>query len=207
LLITLGMRVRKRFKSRYLLVALALAASACASSQSSNRSLGSNLAQTAEATTTNNEIPSASYDSRDATIEVSSNALQSPMDKRLLVLVNQERATAGVKPLFFSPQLANAALHHSQAMASEGFFEHRGEGEPKLFDRVTASGTDTDHVGENIFKTSESASSAVADECVGMWMQSEGHRRNMLSPEFERTGFSIRVAGNGENYITEDFAH
>jgi uncharacterized protein YkwD len=66
---------------------------------------------------------------------------------------------------------------------------------------------DTDHVGENIFETSESASAAVADECVQMWMQSEGHRLNMMSPEFEKTGIAIQTSDNGENYITEDFAH
>jgi uncharacterized protein YkwD len=200
------MQVHECLKSsKYLILALAaLTASACASTQSSNRSFGSNVAQTADATSTNNE----SYDSRDATIEVSSaNAQQSPMDKRLLVLVNKERATAGVKPLSFSPELAKAAVQHSHAMASEGFFEHRGEGEPKLFDRVTASGMNTDHVGENIFETSEGTSSAVADECVAMWMQSEGHRFNMLSPEFDKTGFSVKTSNNGENYITEDFAH
>ena len=197
------MQVNECLKSsKYLIIALALTASACASTQSSNLSFGNNVAQAADATTTNNE----SYDSRDATIVVAGNA-QSPMDKRLLVLVNKERATAGVKALSFSPQLAKAARQHSAAMATEGFFEHKGDGEPKLFDRVTASGMNTDHVGENIFETSEGASSAVADECVGMWMQSEGHRRNMLSPEFERTGFSMKIASNGENYITEDFAH
>ncbi|HXN85154.1 MAG TPA: CAP domain-containing protein [Candidatus Binataceae bacterium] len=197
------MQVNECLKSsKYLVIALALTASACASTQSSNLSFGNNVAQAADATTTNNE----SYDSRDATIVVAGNA-QSPMDKRLLVLVNKERATAGVKALSFSPQLAKAARQHSAAMATEGFFEHKGDGEPKLFDRVTASGMNTDHVGENIFETSEGASSAVADECVGMWMQSEGHRRNMLSPEFERTGFSMKIASNGENYITEDFAH
>jgi uncharacterized protein YkwD len=204
LLITLGMQVHECLKSsKYLIVALALTASACASTQSSNLSFGNNVVQNANATTANNE----SYDTRDASIELSSNAQQSPTDKRLLVLVNKERATAGVRPLTFSPELAKAAVLHSHAMASEGFFEHRGQGEPKLFDRVTASGTNTDHVGENIFETSEGASSAVADECVAMWMQSEGHRMNMLSPEFEKTGFSVKTSDNGENYITEDFAH
>ena len=198
------MQVRECLKSsKYLLLVLAISGSACAANQSSNRSFGSNVVQTADATTTNNE----SYDTRDATIELSSNAQQSPMDKRLLVLVNKERATAGIRPLSFSPELAKAAVQHSHAMASEGFFEHRGEGEPKLFDRVTASGTNTDHVGENIFETSEGTSSAVADECVAMWMQSEGHRMNMLSPEFDKTGFSVKTSDTGENYITEDFAH
>jgi uncharacterized protein YkwD len=38
-------------------------------------------------------------------------------------------------------------------------------------------------------------------------MQSEGHRMNMLSPEFDKTGFAIKLSRNGDNYITEDFAH
>jgi uncharacterized protein YkwD len=151
----------------------------------------------------------ANYDSRDNSIEMVSmmKAGRPRLEARILVLVNREREQAGVRPLYFSSQLAHAAHQHSATMATLGFFEHRGEGEPKLFDRVTASGMDTDHVGENIFETSEGVSGAVADECVQMWMQSDGHRMNMLSPEFDKTGISVGISQNGENYITEDFAH
>jgi uncharacterized protein YkwD len=151
----------------------------------------------------------ANYDSRDNTIEVVApvRIARPQLEDRILALVNHERESAGVKPLFFSPELAKAAHQHSSTMAQAGFFEHRGEGEPPLFDRVTASGMDTDHVGENIFETSEGVSGAVADECVQMWMQSEGHRLNMLSPEFDKTGIAVGISDNGENYITEDFAH
>jgi len=205
LLNTLGMRVRDCLRSsQYLLLILAISSVSCANLQSANRPL---LSTTARTVTTNGPAAASRYDFRVASIEMLANAQQSPMDKRLLVLVNKERATAGVGPLSFSPQLAKAARQHSGSMATDGFFEHRGDGEPKLSDRVIASGMDTDHVGENIFETSEGASSAVADECVQMWMQSEGHRMNMLSPEFDKTGFAIKVASNGENYITEDFAH
>jgi len=199
------MRVRECLKSSgCLLVVFALTTSSCAYTQSTNRSFGSTDAQTlADATNTN---ASARYDSRDDTIEVLANAQQPPMETRLLVLVNKERENAGIEPLHYSPMLAKAARQHSITMAEEGFFEHRGEGEPKLFDRVSATGMSTDHVGENIFETSEGASSAVADECVQMWMQSEGHRMNMLSPEFDKTGFATKVSNNGDNYITEDFA-
>ena len=151
----------------------------------------------------------AQDDSRDDTIEVVG---QLPMARpqlegRILALVNRERESAGVKPLFFSPELARAARRHSSAMAQAGFFEHRGEGEAALFERVTASGTATDHVGENIFETNEGGSGAVADECVRMWMQSDGHRLNLLSPEFDKTGIAVGISRSGENYITEDFAH
>ncbi|HLI79865.1 MAG TPA: CAP domain-containing protein [Candidatus Binataceae bacterium] len=151
----------------------------------------------------------ANYESRDDTIEVLSPTpvAQPQLAHRILLLVNRERESAGVKPLYFSPELEQAAHAHSAAMADKDFFEHRGAGEPALFQRVTGTGMDTDHVGENIFETSENGSGAVADECVQMWMNSEGHRRNMLSPEFDKTGIAVGVSNNGENYITEDFAH
>ena len=155
------------------------------------------------------ERMATNYDLRDDTIEVvtQTRIAQPPLEDRILQLVNRERESAGVGPLYFSPELARAASAHSSAMASDGFFEHRGEGEPALFERVTDTGMDTDHVGENIFETSEGVSGAVADECVQMWMHSAGHRRNMLSPEFDKTGIAVSISRNGENYITEDFAH
>ena len=155
------------------------------------------------------ETMAANYDRRDDTIEVvaSTRIVQPALEDRILQLVNRERESAGVGPLYLSPELARAAHFHSSAMADAGFSEHRGDGEPALFERVTDTGMDTDHVGENIFETSEGVSGAVADECVQMWMHSEGHRRNMLSPEFDKTGIAVSISRNGENYITEDFAH
>jgi len=143
---------------------------------------------------------------RDDTIEVIGQNGAPALEGHILDLVNRQRASAGIKPLTFSTELAKAARQHSGAMAEKGFFEHRGEGEPALFDRVDASGLATNHVGENIFATTESAPNGIADQCVQMWMRSEGHRKNMMSREFEKTGIAIRTAPDGENYVTEDFA-
>jgi len=194
---------------RYLFVVFAITGASCAYLQPADRSAGDDTSAMADAMNLENDALLANYDSRDNTIEVVAplRAAHPQLEDRILALVNQERESAGIKPLFFSPELAKAAREHSGAMAEVGFFEHRGEGEPPLFDRVTASGMDTDHVGENIFETSEGVSGAVADECVEMWMQSEGHRLNMLSPEFDKTGIAVGISRNGENYITEDFAH
>lgn len=194
---------------RYLFVVLAITGASCAYLNPADQLSGDGTPAMTDAMDADDNTVFASYDSRDTTIEVISSArtVRPQLEDRILALVNQERASAGLKPLSFSPQLAKAARQHSAAMAQAEFFEHRGEGEPGLFDRVTASGMDTDHVGENIFETSEGVSGAVADECVQMWMQSEGHRLNMLSPDFDKTGIAVDVSRNGENYITEDFAH
>lgn len=194
---------------RYLFVILAITSASCAYLQPADQLPGDETLAMTDAMNTEDDAVLANYESRDDTIEVIAplRTARPQLEDRVLALVNRERETAGVKPLFFAPELAQAARQHSAAMAQEGFFEHRGEGEPALFDRVTASGMDTDHVGENIFETSEGVSGAVADECVQMWMQSEGHRLNMLSPEFDKTGIAVGISSNGENYITEDFAH
>jgi uncharacterized protein YkwD len=194
---------------RFLFVVLAITSASCAYLKSGDRMAEETVA-TADATNTeDDETMAANYDTRDSTIEViaQTRLAQPHLEDRILQLVNRERESAGVGPLYFSPELARAANAHSSAMANDGFFEHRGEGEPALFERVTDTGIDTDHVGENIFETSEGVSGAVADECVQMWMHSEGHRRNMLSPEFDKTGIAVSISRNGENYITEDFAH
>jgi len=194
---------------RQLVLALAITGVSCSYQPVTNESRTGDQITDMMSDSTKEGIMLADYDTADNTIEVVSNgqAIRPQLEDRILKLVNRERQSAGVKPLSFSAQLAQAARTHSAAMAAEGFFEHRGAGEPALFDRVTASGMDTDHVGENIFETSEGVSRAVADECVRMWMQSDGHRMNMLSPEFDKTGIAVAISRNGENYITEDFAH
>jgi uncharacterized protein YkwD len=192
----------------YLFVVLAITGASCAYLRSADPVAGDDTPAMTNAMGAGNDAVLANYDARDNTIEVIAQlgTARHLLEDRILALVNRERESAGVKPLFFSPELAKAAREHSAAMAQEGFFEHRGEGELALFDRVTASGMDTDHVGENIFETNEGVSGAVADECVQMWMHSEGHRLTMLSPEFDKTGIAVGISNNGENYITEDFA-
>jgi len=126
------------------------------------------------------------------------------IEDQILALVNGERENAGERPLAFSCQLAGAARDHNGRMMREGFFDHCGESERCLFDRVTTAGMNPDSVGENLFKDSGPRSS-VAQECVAMWMQSEGHRRNLLSRDFDSTGISVSYA-HGECFVTEDFA-
>jgi uncharacterized protein YkwD len=129
------------------------------------------------------------------------------IEQEIVALVNGERRAAGVQPLCFSHELAGVAKQHSRRMASEGFFEHRGEGEQCLLDRVTFAGMNAESVGENIFKAGQPTSDAVAQQCVAMWMQSSGHRRNMLSSDFDKTGISVAYSSQGECYVTQDFAH
>lgn len=192
---------------RYFIALLAITSASCAYLRSPFEGPAASAVEVEAAAAHDAAVEQASALSRDNTIEVIGRHQPAlTLEDRILALVNQERNRAGMGPLSFSPQLTNAARQHSAAMAARGFFEHRGDGEPDLFERVTASGLDTDHVGENIFESSESRGS-VADDCVQMWLRSPGHRRNLLSPDFAKTGIAVGKSVDGESYITEDFAH
>ena len=194
----------RRIAYKYFIALLALSSASCAYLQSS---LGVPADSSVQAAASDAATEQASALRRDDTIRVIGRDQPAiTLEDRILALVNEERDRAGMKPLSFSRELTKAARQHSASMAAEGFFEHRGDGEPDLFERITASGVDTDHVGENIFESSESGGS-VADDCVQMWMRSPGHRRNMLEPDFAKTGIAVGKSVDGENYITEDFAH
>ncbi|HLX36909.1 MAG TPA: CAP domain-containing protein, partial [Candidatus Binataceae bacterium] len=140
-----------------------------------------------------------------ATCGVSASTNQPGVEEQILALVNAQRENAGCQPLSSSCELANAAHDHNLRMASGGFFDHRGEGEAGLFDRLIAAGSAVESAGENLFMMSNSPPDSLAHQCVVSWMNSDGHRRNLLSPNFDSTGISV-VYSKGESYVTEDFA-
>lgn len=102
---------------------------------------------------------------------------------QLLALCNHARQAIGVAPLQWSQALSRVARQHAQAMAMEGYFDHvdrqgRGVGE-----RLNDSGYRYRWAGENI-----SAGLETIDAVFAWWMQSDGHRANILSPNFTELG-------------------
>ena len=121
-------------------------------------------------------------------------------EQRMLALMNQERAAAGIAPLKLDPRLTQAARKHSQRMVDQDSVAHQLPGEDVLLMRLVAEEVRTDHDGENIAKHGdvESAHQAL--------MESPGHRANILNPEFNAVGVGI-VRDDSQVFVTEDFAH
>ena len=109
---------------------------------------------------------------------------------QLMQLANQTRATAGLGPLLWDPALATAARQHCQRMATEGQISHRYGGEPDLTARAGQAGAHFSLVEENIAVGAHPATIHQA------WMNSPGHRANLLNPEINRVG--IAVVADGE---------
>jgi Cysteine-rich secretory protein family len=120
-------------------------------------------------------------------------------EQYLLAAANQERAARNLPLLHRDPQLARAAAQHAQAMAAHGSISHQFAGEPALANRGASLGVAFSRISENVAE----APSAV--QIHEMWMNSEGHRANLLDPAIDAAGIRV-IARNGELYAVEDFA-
>lgn len=128
------------------------------------------------------------------------------VEQRIVGLVNEERAREGLPPLVASPALAMVARRHSGEMYALGYFSHTSpvEGHEDFTARMREGGIeDWGAAGENIAMTS--MGSDAAERLVQLWMDSQGHRENILRPEFRYIG--VGVHGDGDVvYATQLFA-
>ncbi|MFF4323129.1 CAP domain-containing protein [Streptomyces sp. NPDC001568] len=116
----------------------------------------------------------------------------------VLTLVNQERAMAGCGPVRANPPLAALAGAFSKDMAVRGFFDHTdpdGNSPWMRADKAGISGMG----GENIAR-----GQGDADAVMKAWMNSPGHKANILNCEFRTLGVGVYVASGGP-WWTQDF--
>ncbi|PZU98849.1 MAG: hypothetical protein DCE90_03315 [Pseudanabaena sp.] len=112
-------------------------------------------------------------------------------DEELLRLTNLERKKLGLAPLKLSPQLKQAAQSHAKDMATNGFFSHTGLNGSSIGDRAKSSGYRYAVVGENL-----AAGRATPEGTIRQWMNSPGHRANILNNAFTEIGFGYANAPN-----------
>ncbi len=118
---------------------------------------------------------------------------------QIFALGNQARAQAGVNSLAWDPTLAAAAFEHCRMMAAAGGISHQFRGEPDLSTRAAQSGGRFSVIEENV---------AMAPSPIAIhqaWMQSPGHRENLLSPEVDHVGIAV-VYARGEFYAVADYS-
>lgn len=143
----------------------------------------------------------------------SANAAASQVSKRVLVratlcVLNAERARHDLRPLRLNRKLSKAARRHSRAMARKRFFAHTSPGGTTFIDRIRRTGylrgARSWNIGENIAWGSggRSAPRAIATA----WMNSAGHRANILSRSFGSVGIGVArgtpFGGGGAIYTT-----
>uniref|UniRef100_A0AAU2VLF1 CAP domain-containing protein n=1 Tax=Streptomyces sp. NBC_00008 TaxID=2903610 RepID=A0AAU2VLF1_9ACTN len=116
----------------------------------------------------------------------------------VLSLVNQERAKVGCSPVTASSSLASLAQNFSDDMAARGFFDHTDPDGKTPWDRAAKAGVDG-LGGENIAR-----GQADAQAVMDAWMNSDGHRANILNCDYKTLGVGVHF-GSGGPWWTQDF--
>ncbi|MTE21187.1 CAP domain-containing protein [Streptomyces sp. TRM43335] len=119
-------------------------------------------------------------------------------EAEVLRLVNLERAEAGCRPLTADPELAELAGRFSRDMAARGFFSHTGPDGDTPWDRAEAAGIDN-LAAENIARGQANAQSV-----MDAWMDSPGHRANILNCDYRTLGVGAHFAEGGP-WWTQNF--
>ncbi|MFB7742149.1 MULTISPECIES: CAP domain-containing protein [Streptomyces] len=116
----------------------------------------------------------------------------------VMSLVNQQRAQAGCSPVAADPALAALATAFSDDMAARGFFDHTDPDGHTPWDRAAKAGVQG-LGGENIAR-----GQADAKAVMDAWMNSPGHRANILNCEYKSLGVGVHF-GPGGPWWTQDF--
>ncbi|WP_425246832.1 CAP domain-containing protein [Streptomyces sp. NEAU-NA10] len=118
----------------------------------------------------------------------------------VLALVNEERSKVGCSPLAANSALADLAEKFSEDMAARGFFDHTDPDGASPWDRAKKAGI-SDLGGENIARGQTDAASVME-----AWMNSPGHRANILNCDFKTLGVGVHF-GSGGPWWTQDFGY
>jgi uncharacterized protein YkwD len=140
----------------------------------------------------------------------------SALESGVLARVNAVRRSHGLRGLRLSRGLSAAAAYHSRQMVLHGFFEHESRGGASFWKRVErfygSTGFRAWEVGENLAYGSPDLGAAAT---ARMWMNSPGHRDNLLSRRWREVGLgAVHVASAGGEFgggpvtvVTADFGY
>jgi uncharacterized protein YkwD len=139
-----------------------------------------------------------------------SNVAKRTVVRATLCTINAQRDRYGLRPLKLNRRLSKAARGHARDMVRRDYFAHDSLGGGTFLDRIRRSGylrgARSWSVGENLAWGSHarSAPRAITD----MWMNSPGHRANILSSSFREVGIGLALGapnggGQAATYATE----
>ncbi|MEB3213823.1 MAG: CAP domain-containing protein [Leptolyngbyaceae bacterium] len=117
--------------------------------------------------------------------------LNAQFESEVLRLTNEFRQQNGLGPLTIDRNLEEAADQHTQNMAQQDFFSHTGKDGSTPSSRTNSAGYETGFVGENI-----AAGYSTPQQVVDGWINSPGHRANMLNANYNEIGIGYYYMQN-----------
>lgn len=111
------------------------------------------------------------------------------LEQRVLEEVNRERRSRGLKMLQADSRISRLAREHSRNMAERRFFSHQDPVKGDVGERLKAGHVKWTACAENIYRAT--GKSDPVRSAVRAWMNSQGHRENLLGRKYTRTGIGI----------------
>lgn len=122
------------------------------------------------------------------------------LEQQVITLVNQQRASNGLPALKGNWELCRVARYKSQDMINKKYFAHQSPTYGSPFDMMEAFGIKFSAAGENI-----AYGQKTPQQVMNSWMNSPGHRNNILSRSYNQIGVGVAKASNGTYYWTQMF--
>lgn len=127
------------------------------------------------------------------------------IEQAIFQRVNQERAAAGLPALSYNTTMEHYARIKSKDMGDNGYFSHEDLQGKLITEQMKADGVSYRAWGENIaYIQGMSDNNALATKFMDNWMNSSGHRANILSTNFSSIGIGVYKIGN-TYYATQEF--
>lgn len=123
--------------------------------------------------------------------------------QELLEITNQKRAESGLPPLQLSNELSNAATAKATDMFAKNYWAHTAPDGGTPWGFIRGAGYEYIYAGENLARGFTTSS-----DVVNAWMNSPGHRDNMLSANYKEVGFAIQngvLTGDETVLVVEEF--
>jgi len=138
------------------------------------------------------------------TLPARPDTLTERLARQVFELANQERRRLGVAECAWEEHLAQAARVHRQDMCVHDFFDHASPlpGKASVEDRVRAAGGPARGNAENIYWSSGLDVRRVPQSTVKEWLESPGHRENLVDPRFQAMGLGVYCKGQ-EVWVTQ----
>lgn len=121
------------------------------------------------------------------------------IEQQVVNLVNQQRAKNGLASLTLNWQVSRVARYKSQDMCDKNYFSHQSPTYGSPFDMLKQFNINYTVAGENIAKGQKTAQAV-----MNSWMNSQGHRENILNKNFTQIGVGY-YNKNGTTYWTQMF--
>ncbi len=122
------------------------------------------------------------------------------LEQKVINLVNQQRANNGLPALKANWEVCRVARYKSQDMIDKRYFDHQSPTYGSPFNMMENFGIRFSAAGENIAYGQETPA-----DVMNNWMNSPGHRSNILNPTYNQIGVGVAKASNGTCYWTQMF--